>query len=156
MRRSLSTPALLVTLLTLILIGSSCSQDPAAGELIPASEAYKYVGKNKTVSGTVVAARYAAGSRGQPTFLNFEEPHPNQVFGVVIWGSDRSKFETPPESAFRGRQLHVTGLPSHYSIHSLRHTYATNLHKASGYTPPGPAATRPPKRVHNIGLQRDC
>lgn len=24
-------------------------------------------------------------------------------------------------------------LPSHYSIHSLRHTYATNLYKASGY-----------------------
>ena len=26
-----------------------------------------------------------------------------------------------------------SGLPSHYSIHSLRHTYATNLYKASGY-----------------------
>ena len=25
------------------------------------------------------------------------------------------------------------GIPSHYSIHSLRHTYATNLYKASGY-----------------------
>ena len=24
-------------------------------------------------------------------------------------------------------------IPSHYSIHSLRHTYATNLYKASGY-----------------------
>jgi len=24
-------------------------------------------------------------------------------------------------------------LPEHYSIHSLRHTYATNLYKASGY-----------------------
>ncbi len=114
MRRNFSTPALLFTLLTLFLVVSSCSQDSAAGELIPASEAYKYVGKNKTVSGTVVAARYAAESRGQPTFLNFEKPHPNQVFGVVIWGSDRSKFETPPESAFRGRQLHVTGLIEEY------------------------------------------
>jgi len=114
MRRNFSTPALLVTLLTLLLIGSSCSQDSAAGDLIPASEAYKYVGKNKTVSGTVVAARYAAESRGQPTFLNFEEPHPNQVFGVVIWGSDRSKFETPPDSAFLGRQLRVTGLIKKY------------------------------------------
>jgi len=26
-----------------------------------------------------------------------------------------------------------TKLPTHYSIHSLRHTYATNLYKASGY-----------------------
>ena len=114
MRRSFSTPTLLVTLLTLLLIGSSCSQDSAAGDLIPASEAHKYVGKNKTVSGTVVAARYAAESRGKPTFLNFEEPYPNHVFGVVIWGSDRSKFENPPESAFLGRQLHVTGLIEEY------------------------------------------
>lgn len=114
MRRNFSTPALLITLLTLLLIGYSCSQDSAAGDLIPASEAHKYVGKNKTVSGTVVAARYAAGSRGQPTFLNFEEPHPNQVFGVVIWGSDRPKFENPPEIVFLGRQLHVTGLIKKY------------------------------------------
>ncbi len=114
MRRSFSTPALLVTLLTLLLIGSSCSQDSSAGVLIPAAEAHKYIGKNKTVSGTVVAARYAAESRGKPTFLNFEKPYPNHVFGVVIWGSDRSKFEKPPESAFRGRQLHVTGLIEEY------------------------------------------
>ncbi len=114
MRRSFSTPALLVTLLTLLFVVSSCSQDSAAGDLIPASEAYKYAGKNKTVSGTVAAARYAAGSRGQPTFLNFEEPYPNHVFGVVIWGSDRSKFETPPDSAFLGRQLQVTGLIEEY------------------------------------------
>ena len=26
-----------------------------------------------------------------------------------------------------------SGIPSRYSIHSLRHTYATNLYKASGY-----------------------
>ena len=25
------------------------------------------------------------------------------------------------------------GIPAHYSIHPLRHTYATNLYKASGY-----------------------
>ena len=25
------------------------------------------------------------------------------------------------------------GLPSYYSIHTLRHTYATSLYKASGY-----------------------
>lgn len=114
MRRSFPTPALLVTLLTLLLIGSSCSQDSAAGDLIPASEAYKYIGKNKTVSGTVVAARYAAGSRGQPTFLNLEKPYPNDVFTAVIWGSDRSKFETQPESAFQGKQVHVTGLIEEY------------------------------------------
>ena len=26
-----------------------------------------------------------------------------------------------------------SGLPCYYSIHSLRHTYATNLYRASGY-----------------------
>ncbi len=114
MRRSFSTPALLVTLLTLFFVVSSCSQDSNAGVLIPASEAHKYIGKNKTVSGTVVAARYAAESRGKPTFLNLEKPYPNHVFSVVIWGSDRSKFETPPDSAFLGRQLQVTGLIEKY------------------------------------------
>ena len=114
MRRSFSTPALLATLLTLLLVGSSCSKDSTAGDLIPASEAHKYIGKNKTIYGKVVATRYAAESRGQPTFINFEEPYPNHVFGVVIWGSDRSKFEAAPESAFRGRQLHVTGLIEEY------------------------------------------
>ncbi len=114
MHRSFFTPALLVTFLTLIFIGSSCSQDYNAGVLIPAAEAHKYIGKNRTISGKVVEARYAAESSGQPTFLSFGEPYPNHVFDVVIWGSERSKFENPPDSAFRGRHLHVTGLIEEY------------------------------------------
>ncbi|MGA2916620.1 MAG: tyrosine-type recombinase/integrase [Sedimentisphaerales bacterium] len=36
------------------------------------------------------------------------------------------------EKAFK-RTATRTGLPSHYSIHCLRHTYACHLYKASGY-----------------------
>lgn len=36
------------------------------------------------------------------------------------------------EKAFK-RVAHSAGLPEHYSIHSLRHTYACQLYKASGY-----------------------
>ena len=114
MRRSFPSPVLLVTILTLLLVGSSCSKDSTAGEQVPASEAHKYIGQYKTIYGTVVATRYAAESRGQPTFLNFEKPYPNHVFGVVIWGLDRSKFGTPPDSAFLGKQVHVTGLIEKY------------------------------------------
>jgi len=36
------------------------------------------------------------------------------------------------EKAFK-RVAHRAGLPEHYSIHCLRHTYACQLYKASGY-----------------------
>jgi site-specific recombinase XerD len=36
------------------------------------------------------------------------------------------------EKAFK-RTASMAGLPSHYSIHCLRHTYASHLYKASGY-----------------------
>lgn len=51
---------------------------------------------------------YAARSRGQPTFINLDKPYPNQVFTIVIWGSDRSKFGSPEES-YREKSVCVTG-----------------------------------------------
>jgi len=42
------------------------------------------------------------------TFLNLDKPYPNQIFTVVIWGSDRSKFGTP-EVDYKGKRICVTG-----------------------------------------------
>jgi DNA/RNA endonuclease YhcR with UshA esterase domain len=50
----------------------------------------------------------AESSRGSPTFLNLDQPYPNQVFTLVIWGSERSKF-SEPETAYRGKRICVTG-----------------------------------------------
>ena len=45
--------------------------------------------KRLTVCGIVASAHYAASSKGQPTFVNLDKPYPNQIFTVLIWGSDR-------------------------------------------------------------------
>jgi DNA/RNA endonuclease YhcR with UshA esterase domain len=78
-----------------------------AASLTP-EEAPGHIGENATVCGMVVSGMYAAQSRGQPTFLNFGKPYPNQPFTAVIWGSDRSKFGMP-ETSLRGKQVCVTG-----------------------------------------------
>jgi micrococcal nuclease len=59
---------------------------------LTAAEAMNHVGETATVCGKVVSARFASKSKGQPTFLNLDEPYPNHIFTVVVWGSDREKF----------------------------------------------------------------
>lgn len=76
---------------------------------ITSSEAKDHIGESTTVCGVVASAHFARSSRGQPTFINLDEPYPNQVFTVLIWGSDRPKFGAP-EQVFANRKLCVTGL----------------------------------------------
>jgi DNA/RNA endonuclease YhcR with UshA esterase domain len=75
---------------------------------LTAAEAKNHVGERATVCGKVVSTHYAARSKGAPTFLNLDEPYPNQIFTIVIWGSDRDKFGDP-EAKYRDKQLCVTG-----------------------------------------------
>src|SRR5579884_1444023 len=83
-----------------ILIATVCL---AAGFVSPvvaetslsAGEAKNHIGENATVCGQVASTHFAASSRGRPTFLNLNEPYPNQIFTIVIWGSDRPKFGDP-------------------------------------------------------------
>src|SRR5437763_14849013 len=107
MRRS--TAGILIVFLGLVLqVGI------AAQERISASEAAKYRGKKAAVCGQVASATYAARSRGRPTFLNLDRPYPNQIFTVLIWGDNRGKFPTPPEKAYSGKKICVTGTISSY------------------------------------------
>jgi hypothetical protein len=57
-----------------------------ADNSLSAAEAKKHIGENATVCGLVVSAHFAANSRGEPTFLNLDEPYPNQIFTIVILG----------------------------------------------------------------------
>jgi hypothetical protein len=61
-------------------------------------EAKDHIGDRATVCGKVVSTHYAKSSKGEPTFLNLDEPYPREVFTILIWGSDREKFGTPEES----------------------------------------------------------
>ena len=80
---------------------------------ISAAEAKNHVGERATVCGEVASMRYAARSRGNPTFINLDKPYPNQIFTVLIWGSDRPKFGDP-EEAYRSKHICVTGKMSDY------------------------------------------
>jgi len=61
----------------------------------------------------VASLPYAARSQGNPTFINLDKPYPNQIFTVLIWGSDRPKFGDP-EEAYRHKHICVTGKISDY------------------------------------------
>lgn len=90
----------------LVLGFSACAQSP---EVITAEDAAKYIGQEKTVCGVITSAKYAEASSGQPTFLNLDRPYPNQVFSAAIWGRDRHRFPRPPEAAFDGQSICVSG-----------------------------------------------
>lgn len=73
-------------------------------------EARAHVGERATVVGPVAGTHYAADSSGQPTFLNLgvDYPRPGRVT-VLIWGRHRVRFPEPPERAYAGKTICVTG-----------------------------------------------
>ena len=96
--------------LPIIAVVLLASAAPAFGaEAITPGQAAAHVGEVQTVCGTVASAKFASSSKRQPTFLNLDRPYPQQIFTVVIWASDRSKFKEPPERAFSGKRVCVTG-----------------------------------------------
>lgn len=101
--------ALLGVLIGLVLL------PPALGQKkLTASEAKEHYGENATVCGEVVGTRYASSTKGQPTFLNLDKPYPNQIFTIVIWGSNRSKFGKP-EDDYKNKRICVTGKITAYA-----------------------------------------
>jgi hypothetical protein len=88
------------------------ARSPQAKKLT-AVEAKDHIGEQAIVCGKVASARYAATTRGKPTFLNLDKPYPNQIFTVLIWGENREKFGTPEEK-YRDKQVCVTGKITEY------------------------------------------
>lgn len=80
---------------------------------ITAAEAKDHIGEGATVCGRVASTRYADRTKGQPTFLNLDAAYPNQIFTIVIWGSDRSKFGEP-ETKYRDKRVCATGMIKSY------------------------------------------
>src|SRR5271163_317841 len=99
-------PALLTVLLFASVAGAQTNK-------ITAREAQDHVGEVQTVCGKVAGTHFAPGSKGQPTFLNLDEPYPKEVFTILIWGSDRAKFGTP-EAKYREAKVCVTGKITSY------------------------------------------
>jgi len=78
-----------------------------------AAEAKGHIGEEATVCGKVASTRYAATTRGEPTFLNLDKAYPSQVFTMLIWGESREKFGTPEEK-YRDKKICVTGRITEY------------------------------------------
>lgn len=98
-----ATKTLLFLLVVVVLFSPVQAQ-----KKLTASEAKEHYGENATVCGDVASTRYASSTKGQPTFLNLDKPYPNQIFTVVIWGENRSKFGKP-EDDFKDKKICVTG-----------------------------------------------
>jgi len=100
---SRKTRALVISVVVVLLAALSHAQTS-----ISAAEGKNHVGERATVCGEVASTHYAATSRGNPTFINLDKPYPNQVFTILIWGSDRPKFGDP-EQKYSGKQVCATG-----------------------------------------------
>ncbi len=80
---------------------------------IAAAEAKDHIGDRATVCGKVASSHYAKSSKGEPTFLNLDEPYSKEIFTILIWGSDRKKFGTP-EIEYKDVRVCVTGKITSY------------------------------------------
>ncbi len=88
-----------------VLLSGVCAAQTAH---ITARQAKDHVGETQTVCGHVASTRYSPRTKGQPTFLNLDEPYPSQVFTILIWGENRARFGEP-ESRYRDADVCVKG-----------------------------------------------
>jgi micrococcal nuclease len=100
---------LVLSLLLVATLGSSAR----GASWLAAQDAADHIGETTKVCGTVASTNYAIKSKGQPTYLNLDRPYPNQVFTILIWGSDRPKFGTP-ETTLMGKKVCATGTIKEY------------------------------------------
>jgi micrococcal nuclease len=70
----------------------------ASAQTIAATDAAKHVGEHLTVCGSIAGEHTATSSRGTPTFINLDKPYPNQVFTVLVWGSDKASVGSLPHT----------------------------------------------------------
>jgi hypothetical protein len=84
-----------------------------AQKTLPAADAKNHIGEATTVCGQVASTHHATKTRGSPTFINLDKSYPNEIFTVLIWGSDRSKFGNPDQE-YRKKHICATGNVTDY------------------------------------------
>jgi len=80
--------------------------NPSDPNVINWADAGRYIGKTKTVEGTIVRTYRSSKNT---VFLNFHDPYQG-YFYVVIFASDLKNFPFKPEEFYRGKEVRVTGL----------------------------------------------
>lgn len=99
-----------ILLLNALLVGF-LGQATATAQVprVTASQAQAHIGERATVCGKVTSTYFASQTPGQPTFINFGKPVPDQEFSIVIWGESRAEFGAP-EKTYQEGEVCVTGL----------------------------------------------
>ena len=92
-----------------VLISAALSFAAQAQTITP-KQAADHIGEHETVCGTIAGEHTAYRSRGTPTFINLDQPYPNQDFTIVVWGDDRATVGQLPSAG----QLCVTGYIKEY------------------------------------------
>lgn len=113
MQRLKRSNVLLVASVTLASLFAISAFVSGQTKKLTAEQAKDHIGEQATVCGQVVSARYAASTRGNPTFLNLDKPYPSQLFTVVIWGENRAKFGEP-ERKYLNKTICVAGTITEY------------------------------------------
>jgi hypothetical protein len=104
---------------------------------VSAREAHHVVGSVATVCGLVHSVTMPQVG-GYPTYLNFEEAHPNQPFAVVIWASDRRVFPLPIREMYTRQQICVRGeIRDHEGTPQMTLRSPDAVQKVGGATPSG-------------------
>jgi hypothetical protein len=98
----------------------------AQEKYISAKDAANHVGEIKTVCGKVINIRM---ERYQPIFIYLDQQLPDNVFTIVVYRSDRGKFNQPPLYSYLGKRICVTGV-----IHTYRTKPEIILHDPSQIT----------------------
>jgi hypothetical protein len=68
-----------------------------------------HVGDSVKYCGKVASARLMDRTLNAPTFLNIDNPYPNQTFTVVIWKWDRANFQEKPEKFYLDKNVCIYG-----------------------------------------------
>ena len=82
-------------------------------DALDTDELLAHGGEMKVVEGVVVRGYYDKELKGQPTFLDFHDPY-DHYFTAVIWGEDRDKFPTEPETCYLNKSVKIKGLIETY------------------------------------------
>ena len=105
-------PVLILILLGGLILSRIYTPEPQISPEISirSDEAIHHIGTAAEVCGPVANTSFRSDISGEPAFLNFDKPYPNQSFTVLIWGENRSLWPQPPEDMYEDLNICVTGI----------------------------------------------
>jgi len=105
-------------------------------QILTTAQARDHVGEAATVCGQIVSETTASGSRGTPTLINLDKAYPDQVFTVLVWGSDKAAVGPIPRTGrvcVKGTITLYRGVPE-IVVHKTSDVYVSTLSNGKYYT----------------------